>query len=158
MKRLYLVFNIVRLTATLKDLIPNQYILSLLNSIIVNRKKEQKVKRVLNSHQYYRQYQYLIQQKSFRLKFNSQKSMSSIFILEKVIEFHYLNSCTPQFIQIADFKQIKFQSISIALSCSNLERRVDVRKPVFIIQHVITQDLVISQKKYFIQDLHKKTQ
>ena len=44
MKRLYLVLNIVKLITVLKDSIPDQYILLLLNFIIIDKEKEWEVK------------------------------------------------------------------------------------------------------------------
>ena len=49
-KKLYLVFNIVKLTTVLKNLILDQYILPLLVFIIIDKEKEWKVEQVLNSY------------------------------------------------------------------------------------------------------------
>ena len=71
MKRLYLMFNIVKLTVVPIDLIQDQCAASLSYLVIVDSKKKQKVEQVLDSCQYHKRYQYLIKQKGFVLEANS---------------------------------------------------------------------------------------
>jgi len=52
MKKLYSVFNIVKLSTALTSLIPGKRLESLLPSIIINREKEWEIEKILNSHWY----------------------------------------------------------------------------------------------------------
>lgn len=132
MERSHPVFNVAKLTTVSKDPIPDQHTLLSPDLIIIDREKEWEVKQILDSYQYYRIYWYLIKQNSFQLEANSWKNISSIFALEKVAEFYYLNPHTIWFIQAADFEQIKFRSIFLISSHSNQEGGMDVRGPKFL--------------------------
>ena len=60
MRRLYPVFHIIRLMTATEDLIPGQHVLPLLDLIVVDRKEEWEVEKVLDSHWHHKQYQYFI--------------------------------------------------------------------------------------------------
>jgi len=49
MRKLYLIFNMVKLTAAFEDLIPGQWASSSLDSVVIDREEEWEVEYILNS-------------------------------------------------------------------------------------------------------------
>jgi len=145
MKKLHLVFNIVKLTSALKDPIPDQYTALHLDIIIVNEEWEVKQAQIADGTVKG------IKWKGFGLEANSCKNISNVFVLDKVVEFYYLNPHILWFIWIADLEQIKFRLVSLTLSHSNLEGRVDVRGPNFS-PYLSKQGSLTPNPVYFVLD------
>ena len=120
MKKLYPIFNIVKLSTALDDPIPEWRAEPLPLPIIVDGEKEQKVEKILDSCWHQRRFQFLVKQKGYEKKHNSWKVVSNVFVPDLVVEFYYKYPATPRYIHWTDFDAI-FKSRTIALRCSNLE-------------------------------------
>jgi len=67
------------------------------------------------------------------------------------VEFYHLNSHILWFIWIADLEQIKFRLVSLIMSHSNLEGRVDIRGPDFL-PYLSKQGSLTPNHGYFVLD------
>ena len=126
MKQLHSVFNVVKLTPALEDLITEQRTEDHPPPIVINKEAEWEVKEILDSHWHQRRFQYLIKWKEYGREHNSWKSASEVSIPELTVEFHCKHPGAPRHIQRMEFDNI-FHPESIALRRSNLEGRVNVR-------------------------------
>ena len=71
MKKLYLVFNIVKLSTALDDPIPGRKSRPLPLPVVIDREEKWKVKEILDSHWHRRRFQFLVKWKGFRREHNS---------------------------------------------------------------------------------------
>jgi len=126
MKQLHSVFNIVKLTPALEDLITEQRTEDHLPPIVINREAEWEVEEILDSRWHQRRFQYLIKWKEYGHEHNSWKSASEVSTLELTAEFHRKHPGAPRYIRRMEFDNI-FHLESIALRRSNLEGGVNVR-------------------------------
>ena len=128
MKKLHLVFNVVKLFVALNNPILEQRSEPPLLPIIVNREKEQKIEKILDNYQHWRRFQFLVKQKEYSREYNSQKIVSNILALDLVVEFHHKYSTASRYIYQMDFDTI-FKSGIITSRYSNLEEEVSIREP-----------------------------
>jgi len=70
MRQLYPVFNVVKLSATLEDLILGRKPQAPPPPIIVDREEEWKVEEILNSRWHRRRFQFLVKWKGFSREYN----------------------------------------------------------------------------------------
>ena len=126
MKQLYPVFNVVKLTPALDNLITGQKTEDHPPPIIIDRKAEWKVEEILDSCWHQRRFQYLIKWKGYSCEHNSWESASEVSVPELTTEFHRKHPGAPRHIRRAEFDNI-FHLESIAPRHSNLERGVNVR-------------------------------
>ena len=126
MKQLHPVFNIVKLTPALNNLITGCKTEDHQPPIVVDGEAEWEVEEILNSHWHQRRFQYLIKWKGYSCKHNSWESASEVSTPELTVKFHRKHPGAPRHIQRAEFNNI-FHSESIALRRSNLEGGVNVR-------------------------------
>jgi len=71
MKQLYLVFNVVKLTPALDNLITGQKMKDHPLPIVIDKEAEWEVEEILDSHWHWRRFQYLIKWKGYGCKHNS---------------------------------------------------------------------------------------
>jgi len=126
MKQLHPVFNVVKLTPALDDLIPGWKTTDHPPPITINGEVEWEVEEILNSRWHRRRFQYLIKWKGYGCEHNSWESASEVFAPELTVEFHHKHPGALRHIQRAEFDNI-FHSKSTAPRRSNLEEGVNVR-------------------------------
>jgi len=126
MKQLYPVFNVVKLTPALDNLITGRKTEDHPPPIIIDGKAEWKVEEILDSCWHQRRFQYLIKWKGYSCEHNSWESASKVSVPELTTEFHRKHPGAPRHIQRAEFDNI-FHLESIAPRHSNLEGGVNVR-------------------------------
>jgi len=127
MKQLHPVFNVVKLTPALDDLITGRKMEDHPPPIVVNGEVEWKVEEILDSRWHQRRFQYLIKWKGYSCKHNSWESASEVSAPELTAEFHHKHPGAPRHIRCAEFDNI-FHSESIALRHSNFEEGVNIRE------------------------------
>ena len=88
MRQLHPVFNVVKFSAVLEDLIPERKLQTLLSSIVVDREPEQKVKEILDSCWHWRKFQFLIKWKGFSREHNSQEIASDVKAPDLIAEYY----------------------------------------------------------------------
>ena len=71
MRQLYPVFNVVKLSTALEDLIPGRKSQALPPPIVVDGEPEWEVEEILDSHWHWRRFQFLIKWKGFSREHNS---------------------------------------------------------------------------------------
>jgi len=98
MKQLYPVFNIVKLTPALDDLIIGQKTADHPLPIVINSKAKWEVKEILDSCWHQRRFQYLIKWKEHGCEHNSWESASKVSAPELIVEFHHKHSGAPRYI------------------------------------------------------------
>jgi len=126
MKQLHLVFNVVKLTPAPDNLITGRKTEDHLPPIVIDRELEWEVEEILDSHWYWRRFQYLIKWKGYGREHNSWESAPEVSTPELTVEFHRKHPGAPRHIRCIEFNNI-FHSKSIAPRRSNLEGRVNVR-------------------------------
>jgi len=126
MKQLHPVFNVVKLTLALDDLITGQKTEDHLLPIVIDGEPEWEVEEILNSCWHRRRFQYLIKWKGYGHEHNSWESASEVSAPELTVEFYRKHPGAPRYIWRMESNNI-FHSKSIALRCSNLEGRMNVR-------------------------------
>ena len=126
MKQLHSVFNVVKLTPALDDLITGQKMEDHPLPIIIDGEAKWEVEEILDSCWHQRRFQYLIKWKEYSCKHNSWESTSKVSIPELTAEFHHKYPGAPRHIWCMEFNNI-FHSESIAPRYSNLEEGVNVR-------------------------------
>jgi len=126
MKQLHLVFNVVKLTPAPDDPITGRKTEDHPPPIVVDREVEWKVEEILNSRWHQRRFQYLIKWKGYGREHNFWESTSEVSAPELTVEFHCKHPGALRHVRCVEFDNI-FHSESIALRCSNLEGRVNVR-------------------------------
>jgi len=88
MKQLHPVFNIVKLTLALDDLITGQKMKDYLLLIVIDGEAEWEVEKILNSCWHWRRFQYLIKWKGYGREHNSWEFALEVSALELIAEFH----------------------------------------------------------------------
>jgi len=126
MKQLHPVFNVVKLTPALDDLITGQKTEDHPLPIVIDGEPEWEVEEILNSRWHWRRFQYLIKWKGYGHEHNSWESASKVSAPELTAEFHRKHPGAPRHIRRTEFDNI-FHSKSIAPRRSNLEEGVNVR-------------------------------
>ena len=111
-RQLYPIFNVVKLSITLENLIPDHKLEEHSLPILINEEEEWKVEEILNSHWYQRQFQYLIKQKEYGHKHNSQKPTSEVSVSDLVVDFYCRHPEAPRYIY-----QTEFNAISLLQTC-----------------------------------------
>jgi len=87
LRKLHLVFNVVKLSATLNDPIPGRKLLALPPPIVVDRELEWEVEEVLDSRWHWRRFQFLIKWKGFSREHNSWEVASDVKAPDLVAEY-----------------------------------------------------------------------
>jgi len=87
-KQLHPVFNVVKLTLALDDLITSWKMEDHPLPIVIDREAEWEVEEILDSHWYQRRFQYLIKWKGYSHEHNSWESTSKVSAPELTAEFH----------------------------------------------------------------------
>jgi len=126
-KKLHLVFNVVKLTPALDNPITGWKTEDHPPPIVINGEAEWEVEEILDSRWHQRRFQYLIKWKGYGYEHNSWESASEVSAPELTAEFHRKHPGAPRHIQRMEFNNI-FHSKFIALRCSNLEGGVNVRE------------------------------
>jgi len=98
MKQLHSVFNVVKLTPALDDLITGQKMEDHPLPIIIDREAKWEVEEILDSCWHQRRFQYLIKWKEYGCKHNSWESTSKVSIPELTAEFHHKYPGAPRHI------------------------------------------------------------
>ena len=127
MKQLHPVFNVVKLTPALDDLITGWKTEDHLPPIVIDREPEWEVEEILDSRWHQRRFQYLIKWKRYGREHNSWEFASEVSTPELTAEFHRKYPGAPKHIQRMESNNI-FHSESIAPRHSNLEGGVNVRR------------------------------
>jgi len=127
MKQLHLVFNIVKLTSALDDLITGRKTEDHPPPIVIDGEAEWEVEEILNSRWHQRRFQYLIKWKGYGCKHNFWESASEVSTPELTMEFHRKHPGASRHIRRTEFNNI-FHSKSIAPRRSNLKGGVNVRE------------------------------
>jgi len=96
MKQLHLVFNVVKLTPALDDLITGHKIEDYPLPIVIDGEAEWEVEEILDSRWHRRRFQYLIKWKGYSRKHNSWESASEVFVPELMAEFHRKHPGAPR--------------------------------------------------------------
>ena len=124
-KQLHPIFNIVKLSVTLEDLILDRKLEEYLLFILINREEEWKVEEILNSHQHWRWFQYLIKQ---NMVMNTTPGSPSPKFLYPILQWTSIAD-TQELPNISTGLSLMcfFHSEPIALRYSNLGGRVNVR-------------------------------
>jgi len=126
MKQLHLVFNMVKLTLALDNLITGQKTEDHPLPIVIDGELEWEVEEILDSRWHWKRFQYLIKWKGYGHEHNSWESTPEVSTPELTAEFHHKHPGAPRHIRCTEFNNI-FHSKSIALRRSNLEGGVNVR-------------------------------
>jgi len=92
------VFNIVKLTLAPDNLIADQKTEDHPPPIVIDREVEWEIEEILNSHWYWRIFQYLIKWKGYSCEHNSWESTSEVSALELIAEFHCKHLGAPRHI------------------------------------------------------------
>jgi len=129
MRQLHLVFNVVKLSATLEDLIPEKKLQAPPSPIVVDREPEWEVEEILNSCWHWRRFQFLIKWKGFSREHNSWEVASNVKVLDLIVEYYQKHPATPRYIRWMDFNTL-FKSGTIASRHSNSRGGVNVRGPL----------------------------
>jgi len=88
MKQLHPVFNVVKLTPALDDLIAGQRTEGHPPPIVIDREPEWEVEEILDSYWHQRRFQYLIKWKGYGHEHNSWESTSKVSTPELTAKFH----------------------------------------------------------------------
>ena len=126
-RQLHPVFNVVKLSAAPEDPIPGRQLQALLLPIVIDGEAEWE--EILDSHWHQRRFQFLIKWKGFSREHNSWEVASNVKVPDFVAEYYWKHPATLRHICWTDFDAL-FKSRTIALRCSNLGGRVNVRGPL----------------------------
>jgi len=129
LRKLYPVFNMVKLSATPNDPISGRKLLALLPPIVIDGEPEWEVEEILDSRWHQRRFQFLIKWKGFSREHNSWKVASDVKAPDLVAEYYRKHPATPRHICRTDFDTL-FKSGTIALRRSNLRGGVNVKGPL----------------------------
>ena len=138
MKRIHLVFNVVKLTLAPDDLIigrcaPPPPLLE-----IVDGEEEWVVEEILDSKVINRKLRYLVKWKDFRIEHNSWEPWDHVHALDLVVEFYWRHPGAAQHIWTTEFNTIPFQPTMVP-GCHLLKGGVDVRgHPVLTLVPALT--------------------
>jgi len=123
---LYLVFNVVKLSAALDDPIPGRKPQAPPLPVVVDGEPEWEVKEVLDSRWHWRRFQFLIKWKGFSREHNSWEVASDVKAPDLITEYYRKHPAAPKHICWTDFDTL-FKPGTIASRRSNLGGRVNVR-------------------------------
>jgi len=98
MKQLHPVFNVVKLTLALDDLITGQKMEDHPPPIIIDREAKWEVEEILDSHWHRRRFQYLIKWKGYSCEHNSWEFASKVSTPGLTTEFHHKHPRAPRHI------------------------------------------------------------
>jgi len=126
---LYLVFNVVKLSAAPDDPILGREPQAPPLPIVVDGEPEWEVEEVLDSRWHQRRFQFLIKWKGFSREHNSWEVASDIKVPDLITEYYRRHPAAPRHIHRTDFDTL-FKSGTIASRCSNLGGGVNVRGPL----------------------------
>jgi len=98
MKQLHPVFNVVKLTLALEDLITGRRMKDHPPPIVIDGEVEWEVEEILDSHWHRRRFQYLIKWKGYGREHNSWESTSEVSTPELIAEFHRKHPGAPRHI------------------------------------------------------------
>ena len=98
MKQLHSVFNVVKLTLALEDLITGRRMKDHPPPIVIDGEVEWEVEEILDSHWHRRRFQYLIKWKGYGREHNSWESTSEVSTPELIAEFHRKHPGAPRHI------------------------------------------------------------
>jgi len=129
LRQLYLVFNVVKLSAVLDDPIPGRKPRALLPPIVVDGELEWEIEEVLDSRWHRRRFQFLIKWKGFNREHNSWEVASDVKVPDLVAEYYRKHPAAPRHIRRTDFDTL-FKPRTIASRRSNLGEGVNVRGPL----------------------------
>ena len=96
---MYPVFNVVKLSATPDDLIPERKPQAPLPPIVVDGELEWEVEEVLDSRWHWRRFQFLIKWKGFSREHNSWEVASNVKVLDFVAEYYRKHPAAPRHIR-----------------------------------------------------------
>jgi len=88
MRKLHLVFNVVKLSAALEDPIPGRKPQALPQPIIIDGETEWEVEEILDSHWHWRRFQFLVKWKGFSREHNSWKVTSDVKVLDLIVKYY----------------------------------------------------------------------
>jgi len=108
-RQLHPVFNVMKLSADLEDLILGRKPQAPPPPIIIDGEKEWEVEEILDSHWYRRRFQFLVKWKGFSREHNSWEAASNVKALDLVTEYYRKHPAAPRHICQTDFDAI-FQS------------------------------------------------
>jgi len=89
MKQLHPVFNVMKFTPALDDLITGHKTEDHPPPVVIDGEVEWEVKEILNSRWHRRRFQYFIKWKGYGCKHNSWESASEVSTPELIAEFHH---------------------------------------------------------------------
>jgi len=99
MRQLHPVFNMVKLSTALEDLILGRKLQALPPPIVVDREPEWEVKEILDSCWHWRRFQFLIKWKGFSREHNSWEVTSDVKAPNLVMEYYWKHPATPRHIR-----------------------------------------------------------
>jgi len=123
------VFNVVKLSATPDDLIPEKKPQAPSPPIVVDGELEWEVEKVLDSRWHQRRFQFLIKWKGFSREHNSWEVASDVKAPDLVAEYYRKHLAAPRHIRRTDFDTL-FKPGTIASRHSNLGGGVNIRGPL----------------------------
>jgi len=129
LRQLHPVFNVVKLSTALDDLIPGRKPRAPPPPIVVDGEPEWEVLEVLDSRWHWRRFQFLIKWKGFSREHNSWEVASDVKVPDLVMEYYRKHPAAPRHIRRTDFDTL-FKPGTIASRCSNLGGGVNVRGPL----------------------------
>jgi len=129
MRQLHLVFNVVKLSTALEDLILERKLQALPPPIIVDGEEEWEVEEILDSHWHQRRFHFLVKWKGFSREHNSWEAASNVKAPDLVMEYYRKHLAAPRHIRWTDFNAI-FNPGTIASRHNNLGGEVNVREPL----------------------------
>jgi len=100
------VFNVVKLTPALDDLITGRNTEDHPLPIVIDGEPEWEVEEILDSRWHRRRFQYLIKWKGYGHEHNSWESASEVSTPELTVEFHHENPGAPRHVRRVEFNNI----------------------------------------------------
>ena len=129
MRQLHPVFNVIKLSTALEDLILGKKLQAPPPPIVVDGEEEWEVEEILNSRWHQRRFQFLVKWKGFSREHNSWEVASDVKAPDLIMEYYWKHLAAPKHIHQTDFDTI-FNPRTITSRCSNLGGRVNVRGPL----------------------------
>jgi len=126
---LYLVFNVVKLSAAPDNPIPGRKPRAPPLPVVIDGELEWEVEEVLDSRWHRRRFQFLIKWKGFSREHNSWEVASDVKAPDLITEYYRKHPAAPKHIRWTDFDTL-FKPGTIASRRSNLGGRVNVRGPL----------------------------
>ena len=136
MKRLHLVFNVIKLTPAPLDPIPDRHVPPPPPPELIDGEEEYIVKKILDSRMFQWRLQYLVKWEGYGIEGNTWEYSENVKnTLEKVADIHTRHPASPCCIQIMAFGLIPFQPISSMTQASgrcSSRRRGDCKGNPFL--------------------------